>query len=311
MMADSMSEKQPLLSSNELSSTDFDTIIIGAGISGINAAYRTQNNFPSSSYTILEGRYGIGGTWDFFRYPGIRSDSDLHTFGFPWRPWSEQKVIADGDSIRTYINETAVAEGIDKKVRFGEKVVESAWSSEKQCWTLQVERRAEEGAEKVEKKTYTARFVILATGYYDYEEPLSADIAGIDNYKGTIVHPQFWPSDLDYKGKDIVIIGSGATAVTLLPSLAEKGAGHVTMLQRSPSYILSIPNPTARDSQWLYRLLPTWMYLKIQRWKFILQAALLFNFCQAFPNAAKKMVRKATIAQLPKTMPLDPNFNPT
>lgn len=309
-MTVSSSEKEPLISSSP-TSTDFDTIIIGAGISGINAAYRTHQSFPNSTYTILESRYGIGGTWDFFRYPGIRSDSDLHTFGFPWRPWSEQKVIADGESIREYINDTARIEGIAEKVRFGEKVVQSEWNSEKQYWTLSVERRADATSEKVEEKTYTARFVILATGYYDYEEPLPATITGVEDYKGTIVHPQFWPQDLDYKGKDVVIIGSGATAVTLLPSLAENGAGHVTMLQRSPSYILALPNPTNRESQWLYRLLPTWMYLKIQRWKFIIQAALLFNFCQMFPNAAKKVVRNATKALLPKNIPLDPHFEPT
>lgn len=307
-MTGSISEKEPLLDSSRDNSAIIDTIIIGAGISGVNAAYRIQSQFPSSTYTILESRYGLGGTWDFFRFPGIRSDSDLHTFGFPWRPWTEQAVIADGASIKKYIDETAAAYGIDKHVQFGEKVVAADWSSDTQCWTLNVDVCAQE-EEKSRRKTYHARFVILATGYYDYDEPLRATIPGIENFGGTVVHPQFWPSDLDYTDKNIVVIGSGATAVTLLPSLA-KTAKHVTMLQRSPSYIMIMPQPQNRDASWLYRLLPTWFYLKLQRFQYLLVAELLFRFCRAFPNAARRFLNSATTKNLPKSIPHDPHFNP-
>lgn len=298
--------------------TNFDTLIIGAGISGINFAYRLQTQLPHHTYCILESRHGIGGTWDFFKYPGIRSDSDLHTFGFPWKPWAEQKSIADGESIARYIRETAKGEGIDKHVRFGEKLREASWSSEQQRWRLEVDVddpfadnndvNSEKPATSSQKRTYHARFLLLATGYYDYDEALPATIPNISSFRGTTVHPQFWPSDIDYTDKNVVIVGSGATAVTLLPSLAAT-AKHVTMLQRSPGYLITIPQEKPGDS-WLYPLLPTWAYLKLQRLKFLIFPYLFFLFCRTFPSAARSVLRKGTLAQLPKNIPHDPHFVP-
>jgi cation diffusion facilitator CzcD-associated flavoprotein CzcO len=278
-----------------------DVIIVGAGISGINAAYRVQTELPGYSYTILESRDAIGGTWDLFRYPGIRSDSDLYTFGFPWRPWSKSNAIADGESIRNYVRESAEKYGIDRKIQFRHKLLAGDWSTEQQNWTLAVDADGE-------KQLYTARFVILSTGYYDYNEPLKATIPGIDNFQGTVIHPQFWPEDLDYTGKKVVIIGSGATAITLLPNIAEKAA-KVTMLQRSPTYILALPSvdPTGN---WVRRWFPSWIARAIVRWKFLVLPFLFFKFCRAFPNAARKVIRGNTQKYLPPSIPHDPHFKP-
>ena len=278
----------------------WDVVIIGAGISGINSAYRLQTKLPGKSYTILEARGGMGGTWDLFKYPGVRSDSDLHTFGFPWRPWQEQKSIADGDSIVKYIRETASMYGIDQHIQYHQKVVSMDWSSDEQSWALTVEANGEQ-------KYVHAKFLILSTGYYDYLDPLPAAIPGMENFQGTVVHPQFWPEDLDYTNKKIVVIGSGATAVTLIPSLAEKAA-HVTMLQRSPSYLLAMPNPAG--GSWLSSILPSWASSKINRLRFLIIPFLFFHFCRAFPNAARRVMRAATTRQLPPNIPHDPHFEP-
>jgi cation diffusion facilitator CzcD-associated flavoprotein CzcO len=278
-----------------------DVMIVGAGISGINAGYRVQTELPGYNYTILESRNAIGGTWDLFRYPGIRSDSDLHTFGFPWRPWSKANTIADGESIRNYVRESAEKYGIDRKIQFHHKLLAADWSTEYQNWTLAVDADGE-------KKIFTARFVILSTGYYDYNEPLKTEIPGIENFPGQVIHPQFWPKDLDYAGKTVVIIGSGATAITLLPNLAEKAA-KVTMLQRSPSYIIALPavDPTGN---WVRRWLPTWIAHTLVRWKFLILPFLFFKFCKAFPNAARKIIQGNTQKYLPPSIPHDPNFKP-
>ncbi|CZS97890.1 hypothetical protein WAI453_008888 [Rhynchosporium graminicola] len=284
-------------------SVDMDVIVVGAGISGINAGYRLQTELPGYKYTILEARNAIGGTWDFFRYPGIRSDSDLHTFGFAWRPWSGSNSIADGESIRKYICESAEAHGIDKKIRFHHKLLAADWSSKTQRWTLSVDADGE-------KTQMSARFVIFSTGYYDYDEPLKANIPGIDNFQGKTIHPQFWPEDFDHTGKKIVIIGSGATAITLLPNLADKAA-HVTLLQRSPTYIVAIP---AVDPMWTFirKWLPTWLAHTIVRWKFLILPFLFYKFCRAFPNVARKVIRGGTEKELgPNSkIPFDPNFKP-
>ncbi|MCJ1414448.1 hypothetical protein MMC32_000774 [Xylographa parallela] len=285
----------------DASPATFDVIIIGAGISGINTAYRLQTTLPAASYTILEARNGIGGTWDLFRYPGIRSDSDLYTFAFPWRPWTEQKIIASGETLRTYIHESAAITGIDQHIQCGHRLVSADWSSEQQAWRLGVDA---DGA----KKVLWARFVVLGTGYYDYAEALPSNVPGIERFAGQVVHPQFWPEGLDYEGKKVVVIGSGATAVTLLPVLAEKAA-RVTMLQRSPGYIVSVPS-VDQSAQWLGRFLPAWLTYSIVRLKYLVLPALFFKFCRRFPNAARKMVRKGTVEQLPKNMPHDPNFEP-
>lgn len=282
-------------------STVYDVIIVGAGISGINAAYRVQTSLPGASYTILEARNAMGGTWDLFRFPGIRSDSDLYTFGFPWRPWMDKKLIAEGESIRKYIKESAAENGIDQKVQFKHKLVSANWSSDQQAWTLQVDAEGE-------KKVFHARFVVLSTGYYDYEEVLPATIPGIESFKGKVLHPQFWPHDYDYAGKKVIIIGSGATAVTLVPVMAEKAA-HVTMLQRSPGYILSRPSidPTAT---WMSKIFPLWLVYSLIRTKFLIVSLLFVNFCRSFPHAARRMIIKETQKRLPKNVPHDPHFEP-
>src|SRR5450432_4166997 len=199
----------------------YDIIIIGAGISGIGAAYRLKSQLPTFKFTILEARGDLGGTWDLFKYPGIRSDSDLHTFGFPWQPWPHPKAIADAPDIKRYLTDTVATHGIDRRIQYHKKLAAADWSSEQQLWKLTVDADGE-------KEVFHTRFLVLGTGYYDYHNPLNTKIPGIANFKGRAIHPQFWPEDLDYTGKRMVIIGSGATAVTLLPALTEK-ASSVTM----------------------------------------------------------------------------------
>jgi cation diffusion facilitator CzcD-associated flavoprotein CzcO len=280
----------------------FDVIIVGAGISGINFAYRLQERLPHLSYTILDARYALGGTWDLFKYPGIRSDSDLYTFGFPWRPWTESKCIAEGPLIKKYIEESAAEHGIDKKVRFGHRANGASWSSKTGLWTLDVDA---EGT----RKDFFAQYVFMCTGYYDYKTPLQATIPGLENFEGKVVHPQFWPEDLDYTGKNVVVIGSGATAITLVPAMA-KDAGHVTMLQRSPSFVLSQPTEDGIE-RGIRKYFPTWMGRKMIRFKWLLIPWLFVNFCRYWPQAARKMLRKETIAQLPESISADPHFNPS
>ncbi|KFY28062.1 hypothetical protein V493_03120 [Pseudogymnoascus sp. VKM F-4281 (FW-2241)] len=283
------------------SSSHFDVLIVGAGISGINAAYRIQSELPHYRYSIIESRGAIGGTWDFFRYPGLRSDSDLHTFGFPWRPWATPKSIADGTSIRKYLEDSAKQYGIDRNIQFQHRLIAANWSSDDQQWSLDVD--TDEGTNNI-----TARFLILSTGYYDYNEPLKTTIPGLHHFKGQVVHPQSWPEDLDYADKKIIIIGSGATAITLVPVLAEKAA-QVTMLQRSPTYLLSQPSvdPIGRL---LHMVLPKSLAFKLVRWKFLIIPFLFYQFCCAYPAAARFLLRKRAEGELPKNIPHDPNFNP-
>ena len=215
--------------------TEFvDVVIVGAGISGISAAWHLQDRCPSKSYVILERRENLGGTWDLFKYPGIRSDSDMFTLGFRFKPWTSEKAIADGPSIMSYLKETVAESGIGKQIRYGQKVVGADWSDADNRWTMRVERDGEE----VE---ISAAFLFACSGYYNYDGGYTPEFAGSDDFDGTIIHPQHWPEDLDYAGKKIVVIGSGATAVTLIPALADSGAGHVTMLQRSSSEISASP----------------------------------------------------------------------
>ncbi|KAE8355873.1 hypothetical protein BDV28DRAFT_162285 [Aspergillus coremiiformis] len=276
-----------------------DIIIIGAGISGINAAYRLQSQNPKVRYIILEARNNLGGTWDLFRYPGIRSDSDLFTFGFAWYPWDQENPIAEGPSIIKYLKNAAEKHGIQQHILFKHRVLGAEWSSEDNIWSLNVEHEGQ-------CKAFSARFIIFATGYYDYHTPLQTKIPGLNQFQGQIVHPQFWPEDLDYSDKNIVIIGSGATAITLLPTLAEK-AKHVTMLQRSPTFILSLPN--GGRSWWSY-ILPTVLYRKVQRINWLLATRGFFLFCQGFPTLARVLLRMSVSWQLPSHIPHDPHFRP-
>ncbi len=207
-----------------------DVLVVGAGLSGIGAGYRLQTQCPDRTYAILEARDSVGGTWDLFRYPGIRSDSDMYTLGYPFRPWRGEKSISDGASILQYVRDTAAEYGIDAKIRFGHRVVSAAWSSTDARWTVRVRSGGEDSGG--EDTQLSCAFLYLCSGYYSYESGYLPDIPGLDDFAGTVAHPQFWPDDLDYEGKKVVVIGSGATAVTLVPSLAEK-AERVTMLQRS------------------------------------------------------------------------------
>ncbi|KAH2661370.1 hypothetical protein KXV32_000584 [Aspergillus fumigatus] len=278
---------------------DYDIIIVGAGISGINAAYRIQSQLPSHRYAILEARNAIGGTWDLFKYPGIRSDSDLFTFGFSWNPWNQDTPIAEGASISKYMRDTAAQYGIDKHIHFQHRLLAADWSSADNVWKLAVDHEGE-------SKSYTARFVIFGTGYYNYHEPLAADVPGLSQFQGQVIHPQFWPQDLDYTDKKVVVIGSGATAVTLLPKMAEKAA-KVTMLQRSPTYILALPN---RQSSILSWILPNTVNRKLQRLRWIFTSRLFFLFCQTFPWMARLLLKLSVVRQLPKNIPHDPHFKP-
>ena len=212
-----------------------DVLIVGAGISGVGMACHLHREQPGTSYTILERRDDLGGTWDLFRYPGIRSDSDMVTFGFGFRPWTDTKVLADGASIKGYVGQTADEYGVREHIRFGQQVLNCSWDSNTQRWSV-LTRDTHSGAEQ----TWTARFLVGATGYYNYDAGYRPEFAGEDRFAGPVVHPQQWPEDLDYAGKKVVIIGSGATAVTLVPAMAEDAAS-ITMLQRSPTYMLSVP----------------------------------------------------------------------
>ncbi|KAF7167490.1 hypothetical protein CNMCM5623_000826 [Aspergillus felis] len=301
---------------------DFDVIIIGAGISGINFAYRLQERNPKLSYCILEERHEIGGTWSLFQYPGelesaedlrqkpitnfappgIRSDSDLFTFGFSWRPWTKTHSIAHGSLIAEYVRDCAAEEGIDKKIKFHHRVNQMSWSTELKTWSLDLT------VDKTTSCNLQSRFILLGTGYYDYHQALPADIPGIQNFTGTLVHPQYWPENLDYKDKEVVIIGSGATAITLLPNIA-KEARHVTILQRSPSYILSVSSEDVVEKL-IRLLLPKVLAVKLIRFKWIFVPLLLVNFCRRFPRLARKLLMVLTARELPRHMSLQPNFAP-
>src|SRR5476649_79713 len=244
-------------------SEHFDVLIVGAGLSGIGAGYHLQDKCPGKRFVILEGRDCIGGTWDLFRYPGIRSDSDMFTLGYSFKPWTEPKAIADGPRILNYVRETATENGIDKAIRFSHRVKHAAWSTPDARWTVEAERITGEGASEIVR--FTCNFLFMCSGYYKYEAGYAPEFAGTEDFAGRIVHPQQWPEDLDYAGKRVVVIGSGATAVTLVPEMA-KTAGHVTMLQRSPTYVISAP---AHDkiANWLRAKLPAMWAYKLSRWK--------------------------------------------
>ncbi|MBX3227306.1 MAG: NAD(P)/FAD-dependent oxidoreductase [Labilithrix sp.] len=288
--------------------TDFDVIIVGAGLSGIGAGYRLKTECPTKTFAILEARGSIGGTWDLFRYPGIRSDSDMFTLGYPFHPWKEAKAIADGPSILSYIKETSTKFGIDPHVRFHHKILEASWSSDAQRWTLVAE--VGDGETK-ERKTYRCKFLYLCAGYYSYDKAHAPVFEGADTFGGKIVHPQWWPEDLDYSNKRVVVIGSGATAVTLVPALAEKAA-HVTMLQRSPSYIASLPAEDAIGNA-IRKVLPEQAAHSIVRTKNMLMNLGFYQFCRRHPKLASRLLRKEVAKLLPKDFPAEhftPRYDP-
>jgi monooxygenase len=280
-----------------------DVLIVGAGLSGIGAACHVRRRCPGKTFTILEARGEIGGTWDLFRYPGVRSDSDMFTLGYSFRPWTEPQAIADGEAIYRYIRETAREHAVDQHIQFHHQVLRADWSSEHARWTVQA-RRTDTG----ESVVRTCSFLWICSGYYRYDEGYTPQLPGVDRFTGQIVHPQQWPEDLDYTGKRVVIIGSGATAVTLVPAMAEKAA-HVTMLQRSPSYVLSLPT---RDgiADALRRRLPPKMAYSIARWKNALLATVIFQLSRRAPGVMKTLLRKGATAQLPHGYDVDTHFAP-
>lgn len=286
----------------------FDVIVVGAGISGINFGYRLQERCPWLSYTILEGRHELGGTWSLFKYPGIRSDSDLYTFGFPWRPWNENTAIAQGGLIKNYLVESAEMYGIDKKIQYNTKVSDAKYNTSEKKWSL--EAMCEVDGKKTLKR-FQSRFILMCTGYYDYETPLQTSIPGIDNFKGQVIHPQFWPENLDYTNKDVVVIGSGATAITVLPVMSEK-AKRVTMLQRSPSYVMSVPSEDGIERflhRW-FKWAPAFQHFML-RIKWILSPLLLTSLSAKYPEKMKQFMYKVTQKQLPSSIPRDPHFTPS
>ena len=279
-----------------------DVLIVGAGLSGIGAAWHLQERCPSRSYAILEAREDLGGTWDLFRYPGIRSDSDMHTLGYRFKPWTAEKSITDGPSILSYVRETARENGIEAKIRYRHRVVAAEWSSEDARWTVDAER--EDG----ERVRLSCDFLWACSGYYRYDEGFAPKFEGEERFAGPVVHPQHWPEDLDYAGKRVVVIGSGATAVTLVPAMA-KDAAHVTMLQRSPTYIASLP---AEDgiAKVLRRRLPERAAYAAVRWKNVLIQTAFYQLSRRRPELVKRLIRKGVKRSLPPGFDVDKHFKP-
>ncbi|SFC13245.1 monooxygenase [Nocardioides terrae] len=277
-----------------------DLVVVGAGLSGIDAAATFRRQHPDKTVVVLEQRDDLGGTWDLFRYPGIRSDSDMFTFAFRWKPWESTKALADGAHIKDYLQQVAVEEGVDKLIRYHHRVASVAWDSGSNTWTI----RADSDGEQV---TLTSRFLWSCTGYYDYEKGFQPEFPGVDDFEGTFIHPQFWPEDLDHTGKRIVIIGSGATAVTLVPALADSGAGHVTMLQRTPSYILSRPGHDALGSGLKRLRIPESLplkkiraasYYEAIRWENIGLSVGIYHVFKRAPGLAKRFIRNHQVTAL-------------
>ncbi len=279
-----------------------DVLIVGAGLSGIDAAYRVGTECPGRSYALLEARDASGGTWDLFRYPGVRSDSDMLTLGYPFRPWRGPESIAEGPDILAYIRETAAAFGIDRRIRFGQRVTSAAWDSGAARWTVESEDPAGR------RQRHSCRFLYLCTGYYSYEGGYRPELPGADRFGGTVVHPQDWPDDLDYAGKQVVVIGSGATAITLVPAMA-RTAAHVTMVQRSPTYVVALPRTDPLVSR-LRAVLPESLAHRLARWRNVLVGQAFYLFCRYRPRAARKFLGAAAARALPEGYEMDPDFAP-
>lgn len=280
----------------------FDVVVVGAGISGIGAGYHLQTSSPDRSYVILEGRERLGGTWDLFRYPGIRSDSDMYTLGFSFRPWTDAKAIADGPAILRYLDDTAREHGVDRHIRYRHRVKSAAWSSEDALWTVVAEH---DGGEV----TFTCAFLFMATGYYNYARGYTPDFPGAGDFEGRIVHPQFWTDDVDYAGKRVVVIGSGATAVTLVPELARQAA-HVTMLQRSPTYIVARPSED-KIANWLRSKLPAKAAYGLTRWKNVLLQQYFYRIARKRPEKAKQAIIDMVRDELGPDYDVGTHFTPS
>ncbi|WP_373887874.1 flavin-containing monooxygenase [Massilia sp. KIM] len=280
-----------------------DVLIVGAGLSGIGAAAMLRRRLPHKRFAILEARDAIGGTWDLFRYPGIRSDSDMYTLGYAFRPWTAAQAIADGPAIRQYVRDTAREHGLEPHIRYGHKVVKAAWSSDDALWTVDCELAGGGRA------TLRARFLHMCSGYYSYEEAYRPRFEGEDRYRGRIVHPQFWPEALDYAGKRVLVIGSGATAVTLVPAMAERAA-HVTMLQRSPSYVVARPRQD-RFALRMQRLLPARLAYGLTRWRLILESIFLYRLARGKPDMVKRHIVAMAARQLGPAIDAHTHFTPS
>jgi len=280
-----------------------DVLIVGAGLSGIGAAHHLRARHPRRTFALLEAREELGGTWSLFRYPGVRSDSDMHTLGYAFRPWPEARAIADGPSILRYLRETARAEGLDAHIRLHHRVVRASWSSAQARWTVEVER-----TDTGEALTLTCGFLLGCTGYFRYDEGHTPAFPGRERFAGEVVHPQHWPAALDVRGRRVVVIGSGATAVTLVPALAETAA-RVTMLQRSPTWITTLPSedPFARAVR---RVLPTRAAFSVVRWKSVLQQIAVFQLSRRRPDLLRRMLRRVLEQQLPEGYDIDRHFRP-
>ncbi len=290
------------MSVNEQTPNHIDVLIVGAGLSGIGAAFHLQDKCPNKSYAIVEGRAASGGTWDLFRYPGIRSDSDMYTLGYSFRPWLEPKSIAEGPRILNYVRETAAQYGIDKKIQFNTRVTKAAWSSKDSMWTVEAEQ-----GESQTPVTFTCNFLFMCAGYYSYEGGYAPEFPGSDKFSGRIIHPQKWTDDIAYAGKRVVVIGSGATAVTLVPEMA-KTAAHVTMLQRSPTYVVSRPgdDPFAK----FLRGISPKLAWHITRWRNVLFQMYFFRLCRKNPERAKKMILGGARHFLPEGYDIEKHFTP-
>jgi cation diffusion facilitator CzcD-associated flavoprotein CzcO len=280
-----------------------DVLVVGAGLSGIAAGHYLQTDVPGRSYAILESREAIGGTWDLFRYPGVRSDSDMFTLGYAFRPWPSAQAVADGPAIREYVRETARLEGIDRHVRFGHRVVAADWSTAAQRWNVLAQR-----TDTGERVRLTAGFLFSCAGYYRYDRGHTPPLPGIERFAGPVVHPQAWPEGLDHAGRRVVVVGSGATAVTLVPALS-RTAAHVTMVQRSPSYVVSIPQRDRLASA-LLRVVPGHRAHALVRWKNVLLTMASYQASRRAPKLMRRLIRRGTVRALPEGFDVDTHFNP-
>jgi monooxygenase len=278
-----------------------DVLIIGAGLSGIGSAAHLTRELPRTSYVVLEAREVSGGTWDLFRYPGVRSDSDMYTMGYRFRPWRHEEALGFGERILEYLRETAREYDVERRIRYSHRVVRTSWDSETALWTVEADHRGE-------PVTFTAGLVWSCRGYYDYDRGHEPEFAGAEDFRGRVVHPQHWPADLDWTGRRVVVIGSGATAMTVVPAMARQ-ASHVTMLQRSPTYVMSLPQRdpfAARARRWL----PEGLAHRVVRWKSILVQAAFFRLARSRPAFVKRLIRRQNVARLPEGYDVDTHFAP-